>query len=76
MNETHGPTGGQMASIAGVKLPVEINHSITLADNPLLLYIEHTIGYSESLREHLSQPTMEQHALKDLFKNQLKVLVR
>lgn len=56
-----------MASIAGVKLPDEINKSIALADNVLLFYTEHTLGYSESVREPLSQPTMEQRALKDLF---------
>jgi len=75
-NETHGPTGEQMASIAGVKLPDEIHKCIALADNALLFYTEHTLWYSEGVREPLSQPTMEQCALKDMFKNQLKVLVR
>jgi hypothetical protein len=40
-----------MASIEGVKLPDEINKSIDLADNALLFYTEHTLGYSESVRD-------------------------
>jgi alpha-mannosidase len=59
--------GLSMASIAGVKLPDEINKSIDLADNALLFYTEHTTGYSESVREPLSQPTMEQRALKESY---------
>jgi len=35
--------GLSMASIAGVKLPDEINNSIALADNALLFYTEHTL---------------------------------
>jgi hypothetical protein len=56
-----------MASIVGVKLPDEINKSIDLADNALLFYTEHTLGYSESVREPLSQSTMEQRALKESY---------
>jgi hypothetical protein len=56
-----------MASIAGVKLPDEINKRIDLADNALLFFTEHTLGYSESIREPLSQPTMEQRALKESY---------
>ncbi len=59
--------GLSVASIDGVKLPDEINKSIALADNALLFYTEHTLGYSESVREPLCQPTMEQRALKDLL---------
>ena len=59
--------GLSMASIAGVKLPDEINKSIDLADNALLFYTEHTLGYSESVREPFSQPTMEQRALKESY---------
>ena len=59
--------GLSMASLAGVKLPDEINKSIDLADNALLFYTEHTLGYSESVREPLSQPTMEQRALKESY---------
>jgi len=56
-----------MASAQGIKLPDEINKSISLADNALLFYTEHTLGYSESVREPLSQPTMEQRALKESY---------
>ncbi|MCX6254490.1 MAG: glycosyl hydrolase family 38, partial [Bacteroidia bacterium] len=59
--------GLSMASIAGVKLPDEIDKKINLADNALLFYTEHTLGYSESVREPLSQPTMEQRALKESY---------
>jgi hypothetical protein len=59
--------GLSMASIAGVKLPDEINKRIDLADNALLFFTEHTLGYSESIREPLSQPTMEQRALKESY---------
>jgi alpha-mannosidase len=59
--------GLSMASLAGVKLPDEIDKKIDLADNALLFYTEHTAGYSESVREPLSQPTMEQRALKESY---------
>ncbi len=59
--------GLSMASIAGIKLPEEIDQKIDLADNALLFYTEHTMGYSESVREPLSQPTMEQRALKESY---------
>jgi len=59
--------GLSMASLAGVKLPDDINRSIDLTDNALLFYTEHTLGYSESVREPLSQPTMEQRALKESY---------
>ena len=59
--------GLSMASIAGVKLPDEINRNINLADNALLFYTEHTTGYSESVREPLGQPTMEQRAIKESY---------
>ena len=59
--------GLSMASSAGVKLPDDVKKSIDLADNALLFYSEHTVGYSESVREPLSQSTMEQRALKESF---------
>jgi hypothetical protein len=60
-------SGLSMAALSGVKLPDEINKSIDLTDNALLFYTEHTLGYSESVREPLSQPTMEQRALKESY---------
>jgi alpha-mannosidase len=59
--------GLSMAAIAGLKLPDEIIPNIYLADNALLFYTEHTMGYSESVREPLGQPTMEQRALKESY---------
>jgi hypothetical protein len=59
--------GLSMAALEGVKLPGDINRNIDLADNALLFYTEHTTGYSESVREPLSQPTMEQRALKESY---------
>jgi alpha-mannosidase len=59
--------GLSMASLAGVKLPDDIKQSISLTDNALLFYTEHTMGYSESVRDPLSQPTMEQRALKESY---------
>jgi len=49
------------------KLPDEINKNIDLTDNALLFYTEHILGYSESVREPLSQPTMEQRALDENY---------
>jgi len=59
--------GLSMAALAGVKLPEKMNENIDLAENALLFYSEHTTGYSESVREPFSQPTMEQRALKDSY---------
>jgi hypothetical protein len=59
--------GLSMAALEGVKLPDDITRSIDLTDNALLFYTEHTTGYSESVREPLSQPTMEQRALKESY---------
>lgn len=59
--------GLSMASIAGISLPEKTNEKISLADNALLFFTEHTTGYSESVREPFSQPTMEQRALKESY---------
>jgi alpha-mannosidase len=64
---TANEAGLSMASLAGIKLPDEINKDIDLSDNALLFYTEHTTGYSESVREPYSQPTMEQRALKESY---------
>jgi hypothetical protein len=64
---TANEAGLSMASLAGIKLPDEINKDIDLSDNALLFYTEHTLGYSESVREPYSQPTMEQRALKESY---------
>ena len=59
--------GLSMASAAGIKLPAKTSEKIDLAENALLFYCEHTTGYSESVREPFSQPTMEQRALKESY---------
>ncbi len=64
---TANEAGLSMAAVSGIKLPDEINKRIDLADNALLFYTEHTLGYSESVREPYSQPTMEQRALKESY---------
>ncbi|MDZ7633620.1 MAG: glycosyl hydrolase family 38 [Bacteroidales bacterium] len=61
-------TGGlSMAAIAGIGLPAKTPGDIDLANEALLFYTEHTTGYSESVREPYSQPTMEQRALKESY---------
>jgi hypothetical protein len=56
-----------MAAVAGIKLPEGIERKIDLVNDALLFYTEHTTGYSESVREPYSQPTMEQRALKEWY---------
>ena len=60
-------SGLSMAAVAGIPLPVETGADISLASEALLFYTEHTTGYSESVREPYSQPTMEQRALKESY---------
>ncbi|HLN55607.1 MAG TPA: hypothetical protein VK207_06430 [Bacteroidales bacterium] len=59
--------GLAMAAAAGIKLPEGIKDRIDLANSALLFYTEHTTGYSESVREPLSKPTMEQRAMKESY---------
>jgi hypothetical protein len=56
-----------MASVAGMKIPEGTGERIDLINNALLFYTEHTTGYSESVREPFSLPTMEQRALKESY---------
>ncbi len=61
-------TGGlSMAAVAGIRLPDRTPGDIDLTNEALLFYTEHTTGYSESVREPYSQPTMEQRALKESY---------
>ncbi len=60
-------SGLSMAAVAGIDLPVETGTDISLSNVALLFYTEHTTGYSESVREPYSQPTMEQRALKESY---------
>jgi len=59
--------GLSMAAVAGIPLPGNIIAETDLTDEALLFYTEHTTGYSESVREPFSQPTMEQRALKESY---------
>ena len=56
-----------MAAVAGMRLPEETEEKSDMANEALLFYTEHTTGYSESVREPYSQPTMEQRALKESY---------
>jgi alpha-mannosidase len=61
-------TGGlSMAALSGVSLPVDINHRIDAANNALLFYTEHTVGYHGSIREPFHRYTMEQRAMKESY---------
>jgi alpha-mannosidase len=59
--------GLAMAAASGMKMPDGIVSRIDLANNALLFYGEHTTGYSESVREPLGLPTMEQRAIKESY---------
>ena len=56
-----------MAALQGSKLPEKINDRIETANNALLFYTEHTVGYHGSVREPFSKNTMEQRALKESY---------
>jgi len=62
-----GMAGLSMASVAGIDLPAETGTDISLANEALLFFTEHTTGYSESVREPYSQPTLEQRAMKESY---------
>jgi hypothetical protein len=56
-----------MAAVAGINISPLTTEKIDLVNDALLFYTEHTTGYSESVREPYSQPTMEQRALKESY---------
>lgn len=56
-----------MAAVAGIDIPAPSMQKIDLVNDALLFYTEHTTGYSESVREPLCQPTMEQRAMKESY---------
>lgn len=60
-------SGLAMAAASGVELPVGIKHRFDLANNALLFYTEHTVGYHGSVRQPLHRYTMEQRALKESY---------
>ncbi len=60
-------SGLAMAELSGMKISDKTKNNIKEAQEAMLFYTEHTTGYSESVREPLSQGTMEQRALKDSY---------
>lgn len=59
--------GLAMAEIQGSPLPKDVDKRIDLVNNALLFYTEHTVGYSESVREPYHEQTMEQRAIKESY---------
>jgi alpha-mannosidase len=66
-NLTANSGGLAMAEIQGSSLPKNIDQRIDLVNNALLFYTEHTVGYSESVREPYHEQTMEQRAIKESY---------
>lgn len=59
--------GLAMAALQGTPLPANIEPRTFEANNALLFYAEHTTGYSESVREPLSENTMVQRGIKESY---------
>lgn len=59
--------GLAMAEMQGSVLPENIGQRVDLVNNALLFYTEHTVGYSESVREPYHEQTMEQRAIKESY---------
>ena len=59
--------GLAMAEMQGSVVPSNIGERVDLANNALLFYTEHTVGYSESVREPYHEQTMEQRAIKESY---------
>jgi alpha-mannosidase len=59
--------GLTMAAVKGAKLPEKISDRIETINSALLFYTEHTVGYSESVREPFHRYTMEQRAIKESY---------
>lgn len=61
---------GAMLSIAalkGAQIPADSYREIDDINRAILFYDEHTTGYSESVRQPWSKPTMDQRALKESY---------
>lgn len=56
-----------MAAISGEKLPENLAQNLDDAENAMLFYTEHTVGYHASVREPFSYYTMEQRAIKESY---------
>ncbi len=59
--------GLAMAALQGTSLPENVEQRTYEANNALLFYAEHTTGYSESVREPLSENTMIQRGIKESY---------
>jgi alpha-mannosidase len=59
--------GLSMAALQGAVLPEKITDRIEATNSALLFYTEHTVGYSESVREPFHKYTMAQRALKESY---------
>jgi alpha-mannosidase len=62
-----GMSGLTMASLMGSEMPSGMDDRIYWANDALLFYTEHTVGYSESVRAPFHKYTMEQRALKESY---------
>lgn len=60
-------SGLTMAALQGSKMPDKTEDRIEAANNALLFYTEHTVGYHGSVNEPFSENTMEQRALKESY---------
>ena len=56
-----------MARLLGEEVPASCEEELAAANNALLFYDEHTVGYSESVRDPYCKPSMEQRALKESY---------
>lgn len=56
-----------MSELMGSQLPEISFDRINEVNNALLFYTEHTVGYSESVREPYHEQTMEQRAIKESY---------
>lgn len=59
--------GLAMAGLMQSQLPDNLNERINSVNDALLFYTEHTVGYSESVREPYHEQTMEQRAIKESY---------
>ncbi|MFC2125308.1 glycoside hydrolase family 38 C-terminal domain-containing protein [Bacteroidota bacterium] len=60
-------SGLTMAAILGSDMPEQIEDRIYWANDALLFYTEHTVGYHNSVREPFHKYSMEQRALKESY---------
>jgi len=59
--------GLTMAALHGSEMPEKITDRIDAVNSALLFYTEHTVGYSESVRQPFHKHTMEQRAIKESY---------